>query len=63
MASTVTKSQSFGMWWNGDPQHGCAADKSKATAGYNPANMNQNTRRIMLNVCLQTLYPTGTVNM
>lgn len=63
MASTVTKSQSFGMWWNGDPQHGCAADKSKTTAGYNPANMNQNTRGIMLNVCLQTLYPTDTLNM
>lgn len=44
-------------------QSGRAADKFKTTAGYNPANMNQNTRGIMLNVCLQALYPTDTLNM
>ncbi len=46
MASTVTRSQSnrapFGCGGTGDSHHGCAADKSAATAWCYHVNMDQN---------------------
>ncbi len=45
MASTVTRSQSnrapLGYGGTGDSHHGCAADKSAATAGCYHVNMDQ----------------------
>ncbi len=46
MASTVTRSQSnrapLGCGGTGDSHHGCAADKSAATAWWYHDNMDQN---------------------